>query len=456
MEYYLIRKEVKRTNNIWFGKYKFIKKLADGGTSSVYLVKHMELDVFRVVKKLAKTSYAQSQFISEVNSLKSRETLGIPIIYDVEEDNTSYYIIEEYIEGQSLRAYRLNQNDISESRVIDFAIQICEVLHTLHSRKESILYCDLKPENIIIYQEKIKIVDFGASILQKENQNRKLSFGTKGYAAPEQYGLRKLDKRSDIFGIGGILFFLTVGRDYTGKKEDWRLLEQKRMYSSSLKKIIQKCLKHYPMERYETTEQLIKSLNVLQDKQKNKSEKTPYIIAVTGNQKRIGTTHIALMLTVALNKSYGNALYVETTQERVTFSTKRQLGTNKNCPMVRGKIEEIIHKYPTYQFYVCDCGFLGNEENCYQRDYVYRCCNKYLLVSGLKPWEELPKEEMCREKILFLANFTDGILFSHICCAWKQKGKWVRVPYISNPFHIETSCIKELIEEVLYDKTKKE
>ncbi len=444
------------TDSIWFGKYKFIKKLADGGTSSVYLVKHMELDVFRVIKKLTKTSYAQSQFIYEVNSLKSRETLAIPIIYDVEEDNNYYYIIEEYVEGQSLRAYRLNQNDISESRIIDFAIQICEVLYTLHSRKESILYCDLKPENIIVCQEKIKLVDFGASMLQKENEKRKTSFGTKGYAAPEQYGLRKLDKRSDIFGIGGVLFFLTVGKDYTGKREDWNLLEQKKRYSSSLKKIIQKCLKHYPIERYETTEQLMKSLKALQKEQKNKSEKTPYIIAVTGNQKRIGTTHIALMLTVVLNKNYGSTLYVEAGEEQAIFQIKRQLGINKNCPMVRGNIEEMIKKYPNYQFYICDYGFLEGEENCYQKDTVYRCCNKYLLVSGLKPWEELPKGEMYGEKMLFLANFADGILFSQMCSRWKQKGKWVRVPYVSNPFYVKTVWVKELIEEVLYDKTKKE
>ncbi len=417
------------------------------------------MDVQRVIKQLRKTSYAQSQFIHEVNSLKSRETSGIPIIYDVEEDNNYYYIIEEYIEGESLRAYQLNQNDISESKIIDFAIQICEVLNTLHSRKESILYCDLKPENMIVCQGKIKLVDFGAAILQKDNEKRKSSFGTKGYAAPEQYGFRRLDKRSDIFGVGGILFFMTVGKDYTGKKGDFRLLEQKKIYSRSLKKIIQKCLAHYPVERYESTEQLIKSLKALQKKQQNKDERTPYIIAVTGNQRRIGTTHIALMLTVILNNSYGKALYVEAGEKQAIFAIRRQVGLIKNCPMVRGHIEEIMPKYPDYQFYVCDYGVMTGEENFYKRDIAYNYCNKYLLVSGLKPWEKLPEKNSAaykKEKILFLANFADGILFSQKCSVLNDQGRWVRVPYVPNPFSVKELWIKELIEEVLYDKTKKE
>ena len=442
---------------IWFNKYDVIKKLAEGGNSQVYLVKHKELGTYRVIKQLPKTSQTQQQFMNEINSLKSRETLGIPIIYDVEEDQNYYYIIEEYIEGESLRAYRLNQGNISEGRIINLAIQICEVLDTLHSRKESILYCDLKPENIILSEGRIKLVDFGASIPQKGNEKRKVSFGTKGYAAPEQYGFQKLDVRSDIFGIGGVLFFLMTGETYHGKREDNRLLGQKKMYSKSLRKKVQKCLKHYPVERYESVGQLKESLEALQKNGKYKKQKTPYIIAVTGCQERVGVTHTAIMITEVLNRCYGKALYVEASNKQALAGIRREMGEIKNCPMVRGDREDILSKYPDFMFYVFDFGAINGPDESYRKERIYRGSDKYLIVAGVKPWEATPEEVKSEgdEKLVFLVNFTDGNLFSAKCARGNRKGKWVRIPYVPNPFQVKEIWLRDLIEEILYDNEKK-
>ena len=441
---------------IWFDKYNVIKKLAEGGTSQVYLVKHRELNTYRVIKKLPKTGQAQYQFMNEMNSLKSRETSGIPIIYDVEEDQENYYIIEEYIEGESLWAYRLSQGNVSESRILDFAIQICEVLHTLHSRKESVLFCDLKPENIILSGEQIKLVDFGASIPQNGNEKRKVSFGTKGYASPEQYGFQKLDVRSDIFGIGGVMYFLMTGEIYNGKREASILLAQKKMYSKSLRKKVQKCLKHYPVERYESVEQLKESLCALQKKQKNTMQKTPYIIAVTGNQERVGTTHTAIMITEVLNRCYGRALYVEATKKQALAGIQRERKERKDCPMVRGEMEEILSKYTDFSFYVFDFGHLAGPDKNYRRGLIYEKCDKYLLVSGVKPWEVMPDESKTEEKVVFLANFADGILFSSKCARLKRKEKWVRIPYVADPFQVKETWLKDLMEEILYENKEKQ
>ena len=110
----------------------------------------------------------QESFKNEVTSLRNLKHPNIPIIYDIEEDEDYYYIIEEFIEGESLRAYRLNHGFITESKVLDFTIQLCDVIDTLHSSKESILYLDLKPNNIIICKDVLKLIDFGAAILEKE------------------------------------------------------------------------------------------------------------------------------------------------------------------------------------------------------------------------------------------------------------------------------------------------
>ena len=133
--------------------------------------------------------------------------------------------------------------------------------------------------------------------------------------------------------------------------------------------------------------------------------------------------------------------------------------------MVRGNPEEIMVKYPDYQFYICDYGVINTKNSFYMHSQIYESCNKYIVVAGVKPWEKEPdnqrpwgeprkesREALWEEKLLFLANFADGKLFLQKCARLNKWGKWVRVPYVPDPFQVKETWIKELIDEILYEK----
>ena len=107
----------------------------------------------------------QPQLLLEADLLKNLKHPGIPTIYDVEEDDEYYYIIEEYVQGQSMEAYVLRQNCISIDMAVHMALQICDVMKYLHNQKPyPIIYQDLKPEHIILCGKRIVLIDFGIRI----------------------------------------------------------------------------------------------------------------------------------------------------------------------------------------------------------------------------------------------------------------------------------------------------
>ena len=95
-------------------KYRIVSSIGAGNSSRVFLAEHRKLKAYRAVKCMKKTADEKCpQFLLEADLLKNLKHPGIPTIYDVEEDNENYYIIEEYIQGQSLEAYVLYQDCIS-------------------------------------------------------------------------------------------------------------------------------------------------------------------------------------------------------------------------------------------------------------------------------------------------------------------------------------------------------
>lgn len=367
---------------IWFGKYRVVKILADNRNRTIYLTEHNKLNCYRVIKRVRKTPVMQESFKNEVRSLKNLKHPNIPIIYDIEEDREYYYIIEEYIEGESLRAYRLSHGFIEESKILDFTIQLCNVIETLHSNKESILYLDLKPDNIIICNGILKLIDFGTAILEKEADLRCRSFGTKGYAAPEQYSLQNIDKRCDIYGIGSVLFFLMTGCPFINDKESFKKIRQTSLYSVRIKQVLYRCLRFIPSQRYSSVTVLKLQLQNLEKKQKNILPITPIRIVIAEAERRMGATHFGIMLTVYLNTYIGKALYIETEEQRVVWTIKKQYGEQRNFSAVSGEPGELIEKYSEYSFYICDYGVWTTEkEQSWQYDVLF-------LLVGIQPWEQ--------------------------------------------------------------------
>lgn len=99
---------------------------------------------------------------TEADLLKDLKHPGIPLIYDIDEDDTTLYIVEEYIPGESLDRMMVHPENISQELILKIGFELCDILDYLHhTAPYPILYQDLKPEHIIVCGNQVKLIDFG-------------------------------------------------------------------------------------------------------------------------------------------------------------------------------------------------------------------------------------------------------------------------------------------------------
>jgi outer membrane protein assembly factor BamB/tRNA A-37 threonylcarbamoyl transferase component Bud32 len=206
-------------------RYVVESVLGAGGMSVVYRGRDLRFkDVVRAcaIKEMFQSaSNAETRllrlehFAREAGLLATLSHPAIPKVYDFFEEHSRVYLVMELIVGCDLQAL-LDQvgQPLSERRVGAWALQICDVLHYLHSHTpEPIIFRDLKPSNIMITpDDRIMLIDFGIARLFQEQPQRGTAIGTEGYAPPEQYrGLA--DPRGDIYALGATLHHLFTNAD---------------------------------------------------------------------------------------------------------------------------------------------------------------------------------------------------------------------------------------------------
>ena len=439
--------------NIWFGKYRIVKLLGIGGTAKVYLAEHIKLKSYRVIKSISKNHPLYDKHLKEALILKSLKHSCIPIVYDIEEDRECSYIIEQYLEGITLKDYVKNNIGIREDIIIQFAIQICDLIHYLHTTERPLLYLDLKPENILVTDNTIKLIDFGSAIYQDEIEENTYYSATRGYAAPELYKHGKVKEQSDIYGIGMLLYYMVTGVQFNSRSSSFTNIDFQGKCSNSLKDIINRCLKYHPVGRYKSVLQLSEKLkaiersgsyrmkwrrNKIRDYRKTGQQKK---IAIAGSQPRIGVTHIAFSLsTYFIGQNY-KCLYEERNSSQCVWSIKcRYDGLTDNegvyiingIPMVAN--QKLIKGVDSdYDIRVQDFGCLTMD-----------CLEEFLeadikiIVLGAKDWELTHSEHMIEmvaedKEIIYLFNFMDGKQYRTAIKSMDQLNCY-RIPYNPNPF----------------------
>jgi len=241
------------------GKYKILSKIGSGGMSVVYLALNERANkswAIKEVKKKATTDarLVKQSLIVETNLLKKLSHPYLPSIVDVIDRDDSFLIVMDYIEGNTLSKALEEHGALPQEYVIEWGKELCDVLEYLHNRKPPIIYRDLKPSNIMLKPNgTITLIDFGtAREYKKDGYNDTTCLGTKGYAAPEQFGgMGQTDARTDIYCLGTTMYHLLTGHNpceppyelYPIRYWDSKL-------SSGLEKIIEKCTKNNPDERY--------------------------------------------------------------------------------------------------------------------------------------------------------------------------------------------------------------
>ena len=151
-------------DTVLFGKYQITGTLGTGRNGTVLLAVHLGLREYRAIKRVRKEQ-RPGVFLREAEILKSLRDPGIPVIYDLEEDQNYFYIIEEYLEGHSLSALMKERGSLTRAEIAAYGSELCRILVYLHSLKPNpILHLDLQPKNLMICGGALKLIDFDQAV----------------------------------------------------------------------------------------------------------------------------------------------------------------------------------------------------------------------------------------------------------------------------------------------------
>ncbi len=203
------------------GRYQIDRKLGEGGMGQVYLVTHTRLKKQFALKALLRMSddpreqnqYLE-QFETEAQLVARLEHPSLAQVSDFFEENGVHYLVMEYIDGKTLsKVVELAPRPLSQRRVLQWGLELLDVLEYLHNVDPPVIVRDLKPDNIMLANNGggLKLIDFGiAKQLQAGKQTREIvkGMGTAEYAPLEQYGQGSTDQRSDLYALGATLYFL--------------------------------------------------------------------------------------------------------------------------------------------------------------------------------------------------------------------------------------------------------
>ena len=276
------------------GKYKILNKVGQGGMSVVYLAMNEKANKQWAVKEVRKDGVLDFEsvkqgLVAETDILKKLNHPNLPSIIDVIDQDDSFIIIMDYIQGNSLNRALEEFGAQPQELVIDWAKQLCDVLGYLHSRTPAIIYRDMKPANVMLKPDgNVMLIDFGTAREYKEkNLADTTCLGTVGYAAPEQFGgMGQTDARTDIYCLGATLYHLVTGMNPCEPPYEIKPIRQiNPTLSSGLERIIQKCTQRNPEDRYQSCAELMYALEHYEEiddlhRKKQKKQLGKFIISV--------------------------------------------------------------------------------------------------------------------------------------------------------------------------------
>lgn len=279
----------------------FYEQIAEISTRHhVYLVQHRDTGEFFVKKTVS----PESAFIYGI--LKGKDFPNIPKVIECVIESDCCIIIEEYIHGKTLEKL-METKSFSEAEVCRIIKNLCQILLPLHQNQPNIIHRDIKPSNLILDQHgHLHLIDFDASKSYAPGKNRDtVLMGTAEYAAPEQYGFRQSDQRTDIYSMGVLMNKMLTGRFPSEEKASGRLAP-----------VIEKCISIDPENRYSDCAELLSALNNLREKEKNTSPSTDHTkdnsaLSVKPKKKKkwqIAAILITLLLTIlcGMNAEFTN------------------------------------------------------------------------------------------------------------------------------------------------------
>jgi len=255
-------------------RYEIVDILGSGGMGRVYLGKNIMLGTLWAIKELKNEPGDMNNVLAEVELLKDLDHPALPKVFEVIKYQGSYYVVFTYIKGISLKDKLSDVGSFNENTVVSFGIALCDVLHYLHTREpKPIIYRDLKPSNIMLCPAgDIKLVDFGiAREFKEENTQDTVFIGTRGYAAPEQYGEGQSGQYTDIYSLGITLKQLLTGKSPLDPPYGIGPVSSLNpKVSKKLEQILERCTSRDINHRYQSTCELKNELKTLTEGHENR------------------------------------------------------------------------------------------------------------------------------------------------------------------------------------------
>lgn len=261
------------------GRYEIIEKIGSGGMSNVFRAKDLKLGRMVAIKVLKDEFCTDLNFVEkfkrEAQAAASLLGENIVNIYDVVDEGRYHFIVMELVDGITLKEYIRIKGKLDITEGVSIAIQVARALKTAHA--QHIVHRDIKPQNILITDDsKVKVADFGIARAVSEQTVNANAIGSVHYISPEQARGGRCDARSDIYSLGITMYEMFTGRvPFTGESTvavALAHLEQamtppsvyNNKISPNLERIILKCTKKDPANRYQNITELLDDLeNVL-------------------------------------------------------------------------------------------------------------------------------------------------------------------------------------------------
>jgi serine/threonine protein kinase len=317
--------------------YRIVTKLGGGGMGVVYKAEDTELGRLVALKflhdDLARDPNALDRFRREARAASSLNHPNICTVHEIGKYGNQSYIVMEYLEGETLKR-RMAGGLLPFERVLEFGIQITDALDATHSK--GIIHRDIKPGNIFVTQRgSAKLLDFGlAKLISPISQNAVTNdqsggetapvstasgflIGTVEYMAPEQLQGGSIDRRTDIFALGIVLYEMAtgthpfLGRTPTStianilKDEPEPIAQRNTVAPQELERIVYRCLRKNPSERYPSARTLLEDLVSLRgSSRQNSGTQTNDSSASTPAPPLFIPRQLARMLFVAIQLGY--------------------------------------------------------------------------------------------------------------------------------------------------------
>lgn len=213
------------------GRYKIIRLIGEGATSNVYLSYDLILEIEVSLKVLKNHNIDEKKiknFQREAHTISLLNNDNIIKLYDISTDeNSNHYIVQEYVEGITLKEYIKQEPIIHVKKVVSIVAQILVALEHAHENK--VIHKDIKPQNILYgFEGKIKLTDFGISdVLDDESTRTQTLMGTPQYVAPEVLTKSEITYETDIYSVGILIYELLMGYPpFNGEKPTVIMMKQ--------------------------------------------------------------------------------------------------------------------------------------------------------------------------------------------------------------------------------------